>query len=132
MAQNPLDGPRVIISDAITEADTGTTVSAIEIPAGTYIPPYGVSIEVAEDFAGGTPLLDVGDSGDPDGWIDQTEITATTAAHYAGVAAGLAVAGKYYATADQIEVVVSASLTDGTAYVVAQMFNFSNRSLAAA
>ncbi len=128
--QNPLDGPRVIISDAITEADTGTTVVAIEIPAGTYIPPYGVSIEVAEDFAGGTPLLDVGDA-DPDGWIDQTEITATTAGHYAGVAAAFALTGKYYATADSIDVVVSASLTAGTAYVVARLYNFSNRTLAA-
>ena len=125
-----LTGPTLVVSAAITDADTNTTVQAIEIPAGTFIPPYGVSILVAEDFAGGTPLLDVGDV-DPDGWIDQTEITATTAATYSGVAAAYAIAGKVYTVADTIDVVVSASLTDGTAYVLALLYDVEDVDLAA-
>ena len=128
--QVPLEGPRLIISDAITEADTGTTVTSIEVPAGSYIPPYGVGIFIAEVFAGGTPLLDVGDT-DVDGWVDQTEITATTLGDYAGVAAAYAIAGKNYLTADTIDVVVSASLTGGTAYVFAMIYNVGSRDLSA-
>lgn len=126
-----LQGPNVVVSRAITEADTNTTVVAIEVPAKTFIPPYGVSVYIPELFAGGTPLLDVGDT-DPDGWIDQLEITATTAGTYSGVAAAYAVTGKYYATADTIDVVVSASLTAGTAYVIARMYDFSDLDVAAA
>ena len=129
--QNPVEGPTLLTSDAITEADTGATVVALELPAGAFIPAYGVTLIVAEDFAGGTPLLDVGDGDDPDGWVDQGENTATTAAPYTGTASDLAVSGKHYPTGGQIKVVVSASLTDGTAYVLARYFNLSNRSLAA-
>ena len=130
MAQNPLDGVKLLVSDEISDADTGTTVNALEIPAGTFIPPYGVTIYIPEVFAGGTPSLDVGDA-DPDGWIDSTEITETSIGSYSGIAAAFAVTGKFYTTADIIKVVVSASLTGGTAYVVAQTYNLSNRSLGA-
>lgn len=135
MAQNPLEGPTLLVSDAITQADTNTTVNALEIPAGAFIPPYGVTIVIAEAFAGGTPSLDVGDSADPDGWIDSVDITEATPGTYSGTetnTANDAINGKYYAAADQIQVVVSASLTDGTAYVMAQYYNLSNRDLAAA
>ena len=130
MAQNSLEGVKLLISDAITEADTGTTVNALHIPAGTFIPPYGVTVYIPEVFAGGTPSLDVGDV-DPDGWVDTTEITETSIGSYSGVAAAYAITGKFYATADIIEVVVSASLTGGTAYILAQTYNLSNSSLGA-
>lgn len=130
--QNPLEGPRVLVSDAVTEADTGTTKAVLEVPAGTWIPPYGVTIYVAEAFAGGTPSLDVGDGATTDGWVDTTEVTETTPGCYSGVAAAYAIAGKYYASADTIDVVVSGSLTDGTAYVMAQTYNFADRNMAAA
>jgi hypothetical protein len=132
MAQQPIVGPKLIVSSAITEANTNTTVNAIEIPAGVFVPPYGVSIYIPEVFAGGTPSLDVGDSGNPDGWIDTTEITETTIGMYSGVAAALAVTGKYYAASDFIQVVVSASLTGGTAYVIARFYDFNDLSVAAA
>jgi hypothetical protein len=131
MAQQPITGPKLVVSAAITEADTNTTVNAIEIPAGAFIPPKGVSIYIPEVFAGGTPSIDVGDSTDPDGWIDTTEITETTIGTYSGVAAALAENGKYYATADQIEVVVATGLTGGTAYVIAQYYDFSDLDVAA-
>ena len=132
--QNPLDGPTLLVSDAITEADTNTTVNALEIPAGSFVPPYGVSIIIAEVLAGGTESLDVGDEDDPDGWIDSVDITETSTGTYSGTetnTANDAVNGKYYAAAGKIQVAVSASLTGGTAYVVAQYYNLTNRDLAA-
>jgi hypothetical protein len=131
MAQNPLEGPKLLVSEAITEADTNTTVTALEIPAGTWIPPYGVTIYIPEVFAGGTPSIDVGDEDDPDGWVDTTEITETTIGCYSGVASDLAISGKFYATANHIEAVVATGLTGGTAYIVAQTYNLSNRDMSA-
>ena len=108
-------------SNAVTEADTGTTVPVIHVPAKILV--AEVMIVVTEAFAGGTPLLDVGDGVDPDGWIDQGDITATTIGSYKGdetTTAAFSGSGKYYTTADTIDVVVSASLTNGTAYVLAR------------
>lgn len=131
MAQQPIVGPKLIVSSAITQADTNTTVNAVEIPAGAFVPPFGVSVYVAEAFAGGTPSLDVGDSDAADNWVDTTEITEATPAMYSG-AAGNSAAGKYYASGDFIKVAVSASLTDGTAYVIVRFYDFADLSLAAA
>lgn len=108
-------------SRQISNADTGTTVAIIDVPAGTFIPPHGIAIVVETAFAGGTPSLDIGDGDDPDGWIDTTAITEATPATYADVDAAYAAAGKYYSAADTIDAVVSASLTAGEAYVFAYL-----------
>jgi hypothetical protein len=108
-------------SRQITNSDTGTTVAIIDVPAGTLIPPHGIMISIETLFAGGTPSIDIGDGDDPDGWIDTTAITEATAGPYADVDAALAVTGKYYASADTIDAVVSASLTAGEAYVFCYM-----------
>ena len=111
-------------SEVITEADTGTTKAVIDVPAKTLV--VEVVCVVTEAFAGGTPLLDVGDGTDTDGWVDQGDITATTIGSYRGdetTTAAFSGSGKYYATADTIDVVVSASLTNGTAYVLARMID---------
>lgn len=113
-----------LFSDAITEADTGTTKAALQIPAKTLV--LEVLCIVTEAFAGGTPSLDVGDGDDVDGWVDTTDITETTIGSYRGdetSTGAYSQSGKYYATADTIDVVVSASLTDGTAYVAARVLD---------
>ncbi|MFQ5592335.1 MAG: hypothetical protein ACE5HE_14330 [Phycisphaerae bacterium] len=115
---------RRLVSRAITEDDTNTTVHAITVPAGSFVPPYGVTLYVAEVFAGGTPSLDVGDGSDTDGWVDTTDVTETTAGCYSGTEANTgayAATGKVYTAEDTIDVVVSASLTGGTAYVIADV-----------
>ena len=76
--QATLGQPRLAVSGSITEADTGNTVQCVEIPAGAFVPPNGVTVYIAEVFAGGSPLLDVGDGTNTDAWVDQTENTATT------------------------------------------------------
>lgn len=124
MAQQPIIGPKLVISAAITEADTNTTVNAVEIPAGAFIPPYGVSVYIPEVLAGGTESLDVGDSATADGWIATAEITEIATGTYSGIASAYAITGKHYATADFIQVAVSASLTGGTAYIIVRYYDF--------
>jgi hypothetical protein len=114
---------QVVRSRAITDADTNTTAVVLDIPANTFIPPFGVTIVILTAFAGGTPSLDVGDSAAADGWIDTTEITEVTPGTYSGVAAAFAVTGKYYAAADAIEVVVATGLTAGKAYILAHLID---------
>jgi hypothetical protein len=103
-------------------------VVVMDIPAGTFIPAYGVAIQILTAFAGGTPSLDVGDGDDPDGWVDSLDITEGTEATYTGGATNsdLADSGKYYAADGQLAVVVSASLTAGKAYVLAHLIDMSD------
>ena len=113
-------------SRQVTASDTGTTVAVLDVPAHTFIPPYGVSVVITTLLAGGTESLDVGDGDDGDGWVDSTDITETGTGTFSGTEANTgayAVAGKYYSAADTIDVVVNASLTAGEAYVLATMVN---------
>lgn len=111
-----------VVSRAITEADTNATVVLIDIPAKTFV--ARVMLLVTEAFAGGTPSIDVGDSADGDIWIDTTDVTETTIGVYVGDGGDAAYfAGRYYPTASQITATLSASLSDGTAYVVAQFLS---------
>lgn len=122
MAQPKLYDPLVVVSDPITFASTGTTVQAIDVPAKTLV--TEVTLIITTAFAGGTPSLDVGDGADVDGWVDTTDITEGTAASYRGDPTNTGAYsddGKYYTAADTIDVVLSASLTAGVAYVVARM-----------
>ena len=127
-AQYGLTG-RWVRSRQITSADTGTTVAVLDVPAGTFIPAYGVSCIVTTLFAGGSPLIDIGDGDDTDGWIIQADLTATSTGTYTGdetSTAHYAITGKYYSSADTIDAVVSAALTAGEAYVLAYMVDVSD------
>jgi len=128
-----MGGPKCVTSKAITEDHTDTTVVAAELPAGAWVPPYGVTVYVAEAFAGGTPKLNVGDDTTADGFVDEDDITEATPGCYSGTAANAAYSdtGRYYSSADTVDVTVSAGLTGGTAYVFVQYYDFSDRDLAA-
>lgn len=117
---------RWVRSRQITSADTNSTVAILDVPAYTLIPPWGVICVVTTLFAGGTPLIDIGDGDNADGWIDQGDLTATSTGTYAGTetnTAAYAQAGKYYSSGDTIDAVVSASLSAGEAYVFAYMID---------
>jgi hypothetical protein len=128
------DSFRTTVSRAITQADTGTTVEAVHLPAGAFVIPYGVSIQVVEEFAGGTPLLDVGDGTQTAGFVSQSDNTATATGTYTGDATHSTYSdnGRYYAAADTVDVIVSAALTNGTAYIVVRWWDLSTCDLAAA
>lgn len=124
---------KTIVSRAITQADTNTTAEVLTIPAGSWVPPYGVSLQIVEAFAGGTPSIDVGDGDNDDGWIDTTDVTEGTLGTYTGDGghAVYAVTGKYYATTDTIDAVVATGLTNGTAYLVVRYWDVNSCDLAA-
>ena len=133
MTQERLTNPVLVRSSAITHAANGTTVLAVEVPAGHWVPPYGVSVYVAEVFAGGTPSMTVGDGDDVDGWLTSANITEATVGTYSSVAAAYAITGKFYSTADTIDVVVDdTTLTAGTCYVLVVMFDLSDPGMPAA
>lgn len=125
MAQSIFQGMRTVVSRDITLADTNTTATVIEVPAGTYIPPYGVTVLITTAFAGGTPSCTVGDGDDVDGWLTSADITETTAGAYASAAGAYAIAGKYYAAADTIDIVVATGMTSGNGRVIVQMLDVS-------
>jgi hypothetical protein len=121
-----LQGERVVFSRSIGAADAATTVIAIDIPAGTLIPAYGVSVWVKTAMTGGTPSYTVGDSTAVDTWLASADITEATAGLYNSVAQGASPAGKYYAAADSIKIVITTGLTSGECFVIARMIDVSD------
>ncbi len=77
---------------------------------------------VTTNYSDTSPLIDVGDSADADSWVDQTDVTATTAAWYPGKLGGDAdymdAGGKYYSSANQIKVTIAGTNTAGAARIV--------------
>jgi hypothetical protein len=125
MAQISLgDNPRLVVAGPYGVAQTGTTFAALDVPAGTFIPPYGVSVIVTTLLDGGSPSIEIGDA-DTDGWVATEDITETTAATYTGTATNSAISptGKYYASADTLDCILAASLTAGVFYVTALMYD---------
>jgi len=126
-----ITGPKLLVSRAITHSDNGSTVAAITVPANHFVPAYGVHVIVTELFAGGTPSMTVGDGSDTSGWLTSANITEATVGTYASTAGTYAITGKWYETADTIDVVVAdTTLTDGTAYVIAMLYDLSGIDIA--
>jgi len=122
-----LGGGRLIRSKRVNAADiANTTLNMIDIPADTLV--KKVWIVITTLFSGGTPSIDVGDSGDGDGWIDTLDITEGTAGTYAGseTNSALKLSGKYYSARDFITVTGAIGMTAGVAYVFAEMHDVSD------
>ena len=83
-----VQGRRLIRSRSITSADAASTVITHYIPAGTWIPAYGVSVLVKTAMTGGTPSYTVGDSAAVDTWLASSDITEATAGSYNSAAQG--------------------------------------------
>lgn len=128
-AQYGLKG-RWVRSRKFTFADKNSTKAVLDVPANTFIPPLGVVVILTTIFEGGTPTIDVGDGANPDGWIDNTDVTVGTAGAYAGTETNTAAysgTGKLYTAADTIDVVLpDQAITAGAAYVMAYMIDVSD------
>ena len=126
-------GWKTTVSRAFTQADTGATTIAVELPQYAYIPPYGVNLYVAEVFDAAS-TIDIGDGTDTGGWVNQSDNTSTTTGTYTGTATNSAYSdtGKVYTSADTIDVTLSAGLTVGTCYVIVRWWDLSATDLAAA
>jgi len=119
-------------SRAVTDSDTNSTVAIFDVPANTFIPAQTAHFVVITAFAGGTPSIDIGDGDDPNGWVASNAITEGTPATYADVDAAYNVTGKYYASADTIDAVVSASLSAGCGYAMIYMLDMTDEPMSAA
>lgn len=126
-----LSGPRRVISRAITHSDANTTVAAVEVPAGAFVPPYGVTLYIPEVWAGGSPSLDVGDGTTTNGWIPTAEVTETTTGCTTSTNGTYAAQGKLYTSADTIDVVVATGATTGTAFILVEYWDLSNKDVTA-
>ena len=98
----------------------------MEVPAGTFIPAFGVYIYIKTAFATCT-AISVGDS-DVDGWIGAGDITLGTAGTYGGTAANATLndQGKLYTTKDSIDVTISSAATAGACYLFVRMVDMTD------
>ena len=128
-AQYGLKG-RWVRSRKFTHADKNSTKAVLDVPANTFIPALGVTVIVTTLFAGGTPTIDVGDGDNPDGWVDNVDVTVGTVGAYSGTETNTAAysgAGKHYVAADTIDVVLpNEAITAGEGYVMAYMVDVSD------
>lgn len=117
-------------SRQFTFADKNSTKAVLDVPAKTFIPPLGVVVVITTAFSGGTPTIDAGDGANPDGWVDNTDVTEGTKGAYAGTETNTAAysgSGKFYETADTIDVVLpDEAITAGEGYVLAYMLDVSD------
>lgn len=106
-------------SAAIDSTFAAATTPVIDVPAGTFV--EKVILVITTAFGGGVPSIDVGDGDNDDGWIDTNDVTEGTKGAYVGDETTTAAycLGKYYESADTIDVKVAAGLTSGAGYVLA-------------
>lgn len=126
MAQYRLGEPTLVVAGPFGTAQTNSTFAAVDVPAGTFVPPYGVTVIVTTLLDGGSPSIDVGDGDNTDGWVDTADVTETSTGTYSGTetnTAAYAVNGRYYASADTIDVVLATGLTAGVFYVTALLYD---------
>lgn len=125
-AQYALKG-RWVRSRKFTFADKNSTKAVLDVPKNTFIPPLGVVVVVTTLFDGGAPTIDAGDGANPDGWVDNTDVTATATGTYAGTetnTAAFAGSGKLYTAQDTIDVVLpNEAITAGEGYLMAYMID---------
>lgn len=93
---------------ALAAADVA---EVINVPAGTYV--MKVFYRVVTGDA--TQTLNVGDGADPDGYVAAADVAT---AGNSGVGAGALATGKYYATADTIDIEVPATKALDTLKVI--------------
>jgi len=78
----------------------GDTMEVVNIPAGTLIESVILEVITAETSA--TPTIDVGDGTDPNGWV--AAASSATIAKLLGAGAYVVAGGKFYATADTLDI----------------------------
>lgn len=87
----------------------------VPIEAGVAV--IGVAHHVTEAFSGGTPTIDLGDSGATNSWLTATNLTEGSLNNFVHSIGNTSTnaAGKFFAAADYIKVTGSTELTAGEA-----------------
>jgi len=107
-----------VIDFTLNPCISGDVVQVLDIPAGAVVTNVGINVITAD-----ANTVDVGDATDPDGW-DAAVSTGST-----GVTLGngaYASAGKYYASADTIDLTLTNNMDTGKIGVFASYFLIEN------
>lgn len=129
--QVSLEGPVNVVSKALTATScTGATTAAIDIPASSFVPPYGVQLYVVATNQGGSSSITVGDGTTADGWIDATACDEGTVAGVYSGTDSYTITGRYYSSADTIDITWNASATAGVVYISCLYYDWSDLDLA--
>ena len=105
----------VIDFTSTTTANSGDTFDVIGIPANTLVMSAGVDVLVA-DTAGNSGTIAIGDSGDPDQYVNEVAPTST------GQQA-LLVAPEAYSAGDDIRLTIATGAINGKVRVWATMIS---------
>lgn len=97
--------PCYVLSNSLSTATynqaSGDIAQVLTIPAKTHVLAVSYEVTTAE---GGTLTFDVGDGADTDGWIDGANGNSAAAGGVVATEAYQAINGKFYASADTIDV----------------------------
>lgn len=120
--------PIVTFYKLIDHADLNASFQYdIPIEAGKIV--LGVSGLVTETFTGGTPVIDIGDGSDADGFIDSTQtdlaVTADAFACSIGFSTNAYAKGRYYAAAGVVRLTCATGLTAGKIKLFVHMLDTS-------
>ena len=105
----------VIDFTATTTANSGDTFDVIGIPANTLVLSAGVDVLVA-DTAGNSGTIAIGDSGDPDQYVNEVAPTSTGQQT-------LLVAPEAYSAGDDIRLTIATGAINGKVRVWATMMS---------
>lgn len=112
----------VLVDFAVTPASNGDVVQVLNIPAGAKLMQVDTVIKTPE---GGVLTANIGDATDPNGWdalIDLDAAAETETRSLPGTDA-LATIGKFYPTADTLDLTLTAD-ADTAAVVVTAVYMF--------
>ena len=101
----------VVIDFSSTNLGVGDIVDALEIPADTLV--LNAGIEVITAAGSGSPTIDLGDGSAADTWV--TDVAGNAAGHEIGSTP------KFYAAADNLDVLGVTAAFDGKIRVFATM-----------
>ena len=113
----------VVLDFSTTNLTTSDSVEVFELPANTLVLMAG--LETLTVASTGSPVLDLGDDADDD-------IYASAVAGHTAVASGTTSVGKFYTSADTIDLIANTATFDGKVRVFAVIAELGTAETAAA
>jgi hypothetical protein len=87
--------------------DTGDVLEVISVPANFYV--HGVIVKVTTASTTASSVVEVGDATDPNGWLTTSAATMDSTGVKAADGAYVSANGKFYASADSIDITLGAT-----------------------
>jgi len=108
-----------VIDFTLNPCISGDVVQALDIPAGAFVTAVVTNVITAD-----ANTVDVGDATDPNGWDASIDTSSTGV--ILGNGAYASAGGKYYASADTIDLTITNNMDTGKISVVASYFMLEN------